>query len=713
MIPKDTQAWKDCSIDDIVEKLRNVRNLSGENWNGKPATTLIMGAGCSVEAGIPLANGIVKDNKAKYQTVFDKAQKEVGDGVMVGYPDFMKHLDNFERHDIHLNYIKIAKINWANLAIIELMRLGFIGRVITFNFDDLLIRAGAALGFIPAVYDIEQLTNYNSLYMTKPSIFYIHGQYSGFSKIYIQEQDELYKSPIFEVLKDSIMNSPTIVVGYSGQSDPVYNLIESIRCNRHLYWIGYSDNGPGRHLSSLLSKEYAFYLGNQGADLFFIEMSKKLGIFPPNAIAGPFAHFLEVFEDIKSLPQLAGGEPDYLSQVKDRLKKAYLEDASQSIGNVFSLEDMRAALFANDLDSLKKIASLPLLNDISQDLNSTYSWVFILLGVALADQAKTKSGVEADQLWSEAYDKYARALEIKSDMHEALSDWGDALADQAKTKSGEDADQLWSEAYDKYARALEIKPNKRVALYNWGNALDDQAKTKSEAEADRLWKEAYEKYARALEIKPDMHEALHNWGAALANQAKTKSGEDADRLWGEAYEKYARALEIKPDKHEAFYNWGNALADQAETKSEAEADQLWNEAYEKYARALEIKPDKRVALSNWGIALITQAQTKIGAERATLFAQARDILMRAYDRAPTESYNLACLEALTQHPEECQKYLENCLEHGTLPPRKHLETDSDLDSVRSLPWFQDILERAIHVVKLRKFGFFTQLERRR
>ena len=47
--------------------------------------------------------------------------------------------------------------------------------------------------------------------------------------------------------------------------------------------------------------------------------------------------------------------------------------------------------------------------------------------LALSDQAKMKTGVEADELFKQAGQKYAAALEIKPDSHKALNNWGTTL----------------------------------------------------------------------------------------------------------------------------------------------------------------------------------------------------------------------------------------------------------------------------------------------
>ena len=97
-----------------------------------------------------------------------------------------------------------------------------------------------------------------------------------------------------------------------------------------------------------------------------------------------------------------------------------------------------------------------------------------------------------------------------------MNNWGIALSDQAKTKSGAEADALFAQAGEKYAEALRIKPDKHGALNNWGLALSDQAKTRSGAEAEALFERAGEKYAEALRIKPGYRSALFNMACLFA-----------------------------------------------------------------------------------------------------------------------------------------------------------------------------------------------------
>ncbi len=184
--------------------------------------------------------------------------------------------------------------------------------------------------------------------------------------------------------------------------------------------------------------------------------------------------------------------------------------------------------------------------------------------------------------------------------------------------------------------------------------------------------------------------SLNNWGTAIARQAWAKQGEQADRLFEQAYEKFQAALKIKPDDHVAFNNWGAALSDQAKTKQGKQADRLFEQAYEKCQAALKIEPDDHVAFSNWGAALILQARTRQGDQRMELLREAHAHLMEG-ERVKEGScaFNLACAAALMGQVDDCRRWLLIALKHGKLTAK--LMEDSDFDSVRDLPWFQEVL----------------------
>ena len=160
----------------------------------------------------------------------------------------------------------------------------------------------------------------------------------------------------------------------------------------------------------------------------------------------------------------------------------------------------------------------------------------------------------------------------------------------AETKSGNEAEKLYTEAFEKYKLATTYKKDKHEAYYNWGIALVELAETKSGNKAEELYTKAFEKYKLATTYKKDDHEAYYNWGNALSNLAKTKSGNEAEKLYKEAFEKYNLAIKhggesynlaclyaIRNQKAEALKYLEQTLSRNEITVEFVEQDEDWKE----------------------------------------------------------------------------------------------------------------------------------------
>jgi Tfp pilus assembly protein PilF len=612
-------------IEDIVETLKNAQARNR-------GCSLLIGAGCSVKAGIPLAAEFVAEIERKWVNAHRRAKEKT-------YPDCMAELAPAERRDLIADYVDKAKLNWAHLGIAQLIKANYVNRVLTTNFDPLVMRACALFGEFPAIYDFAASQRFSRADIPGKAIFHLHGQRSGFVLLNTEKEVQRHSESMKPVFEDAGAGRVWIVVGYSGENDPVFRHLAAVQqFDNNLYWVGYQDSEPPSHVRELLDGERnAFFVKGFDADSFFITLCQKLGCFPPDIVAKPFSYLRDLLLTVGpySVPGQSGVvDPNhdnntYVREAIERYEtQKRTEGGTLPPGLLPPEADLRDWFIKGEYGRIESAYDLIVeaqpkaLANLNDSVRDIFAWSLVVGGLGRADQAKTKSSAEADTLFAEAGKKYEAALKIKPDKHEALNNWGVALADQANAKSGVDADALFAEAGKKYEAALKIKPDKHEALNNWGIALADQARTKSGAEADALFAEAGKKYEATLKIKPDKHEAIRSWGIALANQARTKSGAEADALFAEAGKKYEAALKIKPDYHEALRSWGIALADQARAKSGAEADALFAEAGKKYEAALKIKPDYHEALNNWGIALADRAKAMSGAEADALFAEA-------------------------------------------------------------------------------------------
>jgi len=193
-------------------------------------------------------------------------------------------------------------------------------------------------------------------------------------------------------------------------------------------------------------------------------------------------------------------------------------------------------------------------------------------------------------------------------------------------------------------------------------------------------------------------------GAAAALVLRNGDADGAEALTEECLQRYERALSLEDDPARTHASSASSLSEFAtalwDAGREDEAKARYEEAFTRYARAVEIKPDKHKALNNWGNALGQLAGRQWDAgrhdEAAARYEEAREKCLQAERlQAGSGAYNLACVEALSGNADAALEWLEKALRaHPELAA--HARSDEDLESLRELPRFRAITDRATH-----------------
>jgi hypothetical protein len=103
------------------------------------------------------------------------------------------------------------------------------------------------------------------------AIFHLHGQRGGFVLLNTEEECNKLSNHLKPVFQDSEQGHMWIVIGYSGENDPVFDrLVEIKRFDYGLYWIGYKDSEPSEHLMKrlLIEGKDAYFVKGYDADSF-------------------------------------------------------------------------------------------------------------------------------------------------------------------------------------------------------------------------------------------------------------------------------------------------------------------------------------------------------------------------------------------------------------------------------------------------------------
>jgi len=643
------------TLDQIATSLRRAKDDRG--------AVVLLGAGCSKSAGIPLAGELMKEIEREFSPL---------PAGLSTYAEYMRFLSPGERRTLLAPYVDAARINWAHIALAQLVAEGYVQCVLTTNFDPLIVRACEMLGSFPAVYDVPSSKVFDPAEVVDPSIFYLHGQRTGF--LMLNTDDEFKKNSLDTVFRRAGERRPWIVIGYSGTSDPVFEQLASYeRFDYRLFWIGFRDDPPSPHVKEKLlsgDNKYADYVNGFDADSFFVGLAKKLGCFPPALFAEPLKHLRQVITAVNPFDLPGQG-----SDLRDLAVKQ-MERASQ----LLEAESGQRGAMANSLIVAGKYEQV--LNeykgqtDASDSIADAVAWAWVLKGLELMDVAEAEgfSPDGADILLLDAIQCDEEALKIRPQMAEAHFNWGYALGARSKLKSGDEARSLFEQARAKYEKARELDPGDYETPYNLGNLLGDRAEiVDDDEEAIALLRAAIEEYKAAWKIKGKDVDVLTNLAATLRTLAD-KIDDPTDAL-RQAYDAYDSALTLAPDDYDLLY--GQALT--------AAALSSLDEKFGPFAEArfLELAYQHPTAevFVDWGSLLYDRGKID-EAEHRWLKAEELE--------KGSAAYLLARLYAKRNDAEKAKKWLLLARETEQFPAIDDVKEEPDFESLRDLDWFKDV-----------------------
>lgn len=335
------------------------------------------------------------------------------------------------------------------------------------------MRACALVGVFPAVYDFAASQHFKPDFIARQSVFYLHGQHTGFVVLNTESEVERLSQHLGPVFTDSVQGRVWIVAGYSGENDPVFDHLAKIeRYDNGLYWICYKDDPPQQHVKDrlLVEGKDCYCIQDYDADDFFVGLAQGLGCFPPAFVQTPFTHLENLLEPV--LPYSLRGNESSLEAIPKKLLRDAIEKIEKPAALALRARDL---LFTGDFNAV--IAMEPDLAKMwTPELADLIAWAHVLVGNEYITKAQSKRGEEADRLWALAEEKYEAALKIEPDMHEALYNWGLALQSQTKTKRGKKATQLLQLAKEKISAARALAPE----LYPADEELETQPGNDSE-----------------------------------------------------------------------------------------------------------------------------------------------------------------------------------------------------------------------------------------
>ena len=246
---------------------------------------VLAGAGCSYSANVLLASEVVDYVRLAHPRSY-RAASEDTHPELPGYAEVMKRLPGPARSKAFLQFVEHSHLNRAHAALGYLVRTGRVGRVLTTNFDDLMLRGCAFHGIHPPVYDLGMLGAFGEpgehedyirrvLAVIEPVIFHLHGRHNGAYQIHSEPQAQAQRvrlAPIVESARDRLW----IVAGYSGSSDPLWQTLRRVLLGAnpaHMCWVNLAP--PEGEVARDLARAGGTFVESD-ADSFFASLANAL-----------------------------------------------------------------------------------------------------------------------------------------------------------------------------------------------------------------------------------------------------------------------------------------------------------------------------------------------------------------------------------------------------------------------------------------------------
>jgi adenylate cyclase len=182
-------------------------------------------------------------------------------------------------------------------------------------------------------------------------------------------------------------------------------------------------------------------------------------------------------------------------------------------------------------------------------------------------------------------------------------------------------------------------------------------------------------FRKALQLDPSNYEAWYFYGRTKVHEGDLRR----------ALELFQGAARVRPEDYQSVLLQPQIYASLGEPEKAIEATRI---GIERTRRILELNPDDVRAWNLGAFALL-----RLGHKD-----EAESWMQRSLEAAPRDSivhYNATCFYAIAGEKEKALDCLERCLIKVGNISREWLEHDSDLDSLRSEPRFQEIVDNLI------------------
>jgi hypothetical protein len=539
------------AVEEISQTLQNARAA-------RRATSILIGAGMSKTAGIPLALELVEEIKKKYP----QRCRDLNVSAENLYGEAMAALAPNERRALLEPYMMAAKVNWAHIALAQLFHEGFISRIMSLNFDNLMIRASAIVGSIPAIYDLSAFEHAAAGSIVTPSILYLHGQSYGFKRLNTNSETSEHAERLRPVIADSLKDGPLICIGYSGGSDGVFkNISDLYRSDDRLYWLGREVAAPAHCLRLANEQRHFTYHKISDADTLMVDLARTLCKWPPLMFRRPISYVGDIANGIvnpisNSTESTNSNRRPHMRMPPESVSLSFIDGIKRTIKFYAELE-ISKLLDLTDNKAWEELIGAFAIRDDKLNLNDHERDIFFAAHMQHAAAVMNDHLGRFDKASSDGFlhceALYRVATEIKSESPGAWHNLGLALLELVSRVDGPRKRTILNHAATAFRRALQLRasyPKAHAGLGKVGLERGRIAKTKKIAESE--FTAGVVEFKKALRKDPKLHAARNNLAATYMAIAAIQKEPSLSKFIDQSVIEYQKL--VADGYHLALYN---------------------------------------------------------------------------------------------------------------------------------------------------------------
>lgn len=328
------------------------------------------------------------------------------------------------------------------------------------------------------------------------------------------------------------------------------------------------------------------------------------------------------------------------------------ENFDRGLEDIFAIQEEIARSVAKALRvSLKTPEALDLQRYAPHDIRA---YDFYLRGRQL-------EGAKDRIKWEYSAQMYRRAIAIDPDYAQAHAGLADVLSELMLWQFAR-PEEVLDEALAASRRALELAPELAEAHVAHAHTLDFSGEHDAAAA----------EFQRALELNPDLYEASYYFARHCFARGQ----------YAQAVELFEAAHRAQPDEFQALMI---AMGPAESLGDQARVDDIARRALAASLHQVDVDPENARAHYSSANLLLYLGDTQTARRHADMALHLRP---NDYDTL----YNCACYHARAGESEQALDLLERAVATGK-GFRDWMEHDADLNSLRGLPRFQDIMAR--------------------